>query len=80
MSVTGLRATATLISECRQTAKKDTETYPVVELAIGTFEHKNPRIGTVKKPAFKIVGKVSRNGVEPPQTGAGAVLDDEIPF
>jgi hypothetical protein len=34
----------------------------------------------VKKPAFKIVGKVSRDGVVAPQIGAGAVMDDEIPF
>jgi hypothetical protein len=80
MSVTGLRAVASLISECKQMAKKEPEMYPVVELAIGAFEHKNPRIGTVKKPAFKIAGKVSRNGVAPAQIGTGAVLDDEIPF
>jgi hypothetical protein len=61
-------------------AKKDPDNYPIVELAVGAFEHKNPQIGTVKKPAFKVVGKAPRNGVEPPQIGAAAVLDDEIPF
>ena len=50
-----------------------------MELAIGAFEHKNPKIGTVKKPAFKIAGKASRDGVEA-KIGAAAVLDDDIPF
>ena len=71
---------ASLISECKQMAKKDSATYPVVELAIGSFEHRNPKIGVVRKPAFKIVGKAPRDGVEAPQIGAGALLDDEIPF
>src|SRR5262249_20300675 len=79
-SATGLRAVASLISECKQIAKREPPVYPVVELAVGAYEHKDPRVGMVKKPAFKIVGKVSRRRVEPPQIGAGAVLDDEIPF
>jgi hypothetical protein len=61
-------------------ARREPDIYPIIELAVGAFEHKDPRVGTVKKPAFKIVGKVSRNGIELPQLGAGAVLDDEIPF
>jgi len=77
-STTGLRAVASLISECKQMSKREPDVYPVVELAVGAFEHKDPRVGTVKKPAFKIVGKVSRDGV--PQIGAGTVMDDEIPF
>jgi hypothetical protein len=80
MSVTGLRSVASLIAECKQMAKKEPAMYPVVELAIGTFEHKNPQIGTVKKPAFKLVGKAPRDGIERPQISTGAVLDDEIPF
>jgi hypothetical protein len=79
-STTGLRAVASLVSECKQMAKREPDVYPVIELAVGAFEHKEPRVGTVKKPAFKIVGKVSRSGVEPPQIGAAAVLNDEIPW
>jgi len=79
-SVTGLRAVASLISECKQMQKKEPTMYPVIELAVGAFEHKDPRVGTVKKPAFKIVGKVSRDGIAAPQISAGAVMDDEIPF
>jgi len=80
MSLTGLRAVASLISECRQMAKRDPDNYPVIELAVGAFEHRNPQIGTVKKPSFKIVGKASRDGIAAPQISTGAVLDDEIPF
>src|SRR5262249_41065553 len=69
MSVTGLRSVASLIAECKQMAKKQPTMYPVVELAIGAFEHKNPQIGTVKKPAFKLVGTAPRDGIEPPQIG-----------
>ena len=79
-STTGLRAVASLVSECKQMAKREPDVYPVIELAVGAFEHKDPRVGTVKKPAFKIVGKVSRTGLEPPQIGAAAVLNDEIPW
>ena len=79
-STTGLRAVASLISECKQMAKREPDVYPVVELAVGAFEHKDPRVGTVKKPGFKVVGKVSRNGVEPPQIGTAATLNDEIPW
>jgi len=79
-SVTGLRAVASLISECKQMQKKEPTMYPIVELAIGAFEHKNPMIGTVKKPAFKVVGKTPRDGVAPAQVRTETLLDDEIPF
>jgi hypothetical protein len=78
-SKTGLRAVATLISTCKQMAKRESDVWPVVELKVSSFEHRDPRIGLVKKPDFKIVGKVNKSGV-PQQIGAGAVLDDEIPF
>jgi hypothetical protein len=79
-STTGLRAVASLISECKQMSKREPSMYPVIELAVGAFEHKDPRVGMVKKPAFKIVGKASRDGIAPTQIGTGAMLDDEIPF
>jgi hypothetical protein len=79
-SVTGLRSVATLISTCKQMAKREPDVYPVVELRVSAFESKkNPRIGLVKKPDFKIVGKVNRNGAAP-QISAAATLNDEIPW
>jgi len=78
-SKTGLRAVATLISTCKQMAKREPDIWPVIELKVSSFEHRDSRIGQVKKPDFKIVGKVPRNGAVP-QIGAAAVLNDEIPF
>src|SRR5262249_269520 len=74
-STTGLRAVASLISECKQMAKREPDVYPVIEL-----EKKARGGGRVRKRGFKVVGKVSRNGVEPPQSGTAATLDDEIPW
>lgn len=79
MSKTGLRAVATLISTCKQWAKRDPDSYPLVELNVSSYKHKDPRVGPVKKPDFKLVGKAPKNGATL-QIGAAAVMDDEIPF
>lgn len=79
MSKTGLRAVATLISTCKQMAKRDPDSYPIIELKVSSYKHKDPRVGLVKKPDFKLVGKVAKNGATL-QIGTAATLDDEIPF
>jgi hypothetical protein len=77
-SASGLRAAASLISTCKQEAKRYPDMYPVIELAVGAFKARNGI--TVKKPSFKVVGRAPRNGMGQVQIGTSADLDDEIPF
>lgn len=77
-SVTGLRAVGLLVAACKSMMEKNPDEYPIFELRISEFEHKDSRIGVVTKPDFVRVGKAPRNGTA--QIDHGAAMDDEIPF
>jgi len=45
---------------CRQHAKAPDETYPLVKLETGSYQHKDRSIGRVKFPVLEIVKHVAR--------------------
>jgi hypothetical protein len=61
---------------------------PLVKLKSSGFQHKDPRIGWVGKPAFAVCGRVNRDetasgggdGVDPSAGSIAADLNDEIPI
>jgi hypothetical protein len=67
-SHTGRKAVAALLKNCNR-AGSDL----IVKLAVGSFKHKDARIGTVFVPSFVVVADAKR-------TGAAPVLDDAVPF
>jgi hypothetical protein len=65
-SYTGRKAVAALLKNCNR-AGSDL----IVKLAVGSFKHKDPRIGTVFVPSFVVVADAKRTA---------PVLDDDLPF
>jgi hypothetical protein len=65
-SYTGRKAVAALLKNCNR-AGSDL----IVKLAVGSFKHKDPRIGVVYVPSFVVVADAKRTA---------PVLDDAIPF
>jgi hypothetical protein len=58
-----------LLAHCRQLARRDSDNYPIVKLAIASYESR--RFGSQYKPAFPIVGKT-------PKAGTGKSVDSSI--
>jgi hypothetical protein len=67
-----------LLSHCRQLARRAPDFYPVIRLAIGSYESK--KFGSQYKPVFQIVGKTPKAGTTKPDTSIGADMDDAIPL
>jgi hypothetical protein len=78
MSVTGLRAVANLLTQSARMAAKDGDSYPVIKLRCGGYEHK--RFGWVKVPAFERTGKAPKSDITAAVTSVAGDLDDTIPF
>ena len=79
-SITGRRAVGRLIDECRKMLRREPNDYPVIKLALGSFQHRDERVGRVTVPAFVRVGKTPKTGVAAIDTSIGTDLNDEIPF
>jgi hypothetical protein len=79
-SITGRRAVGRLLDECRKMQRREPNDYPVVKLALGSFQHRDERVGNVVVPAFPRVGKTPRTGMAAIDTSIKADLSDEIPF
>jgi hypothetical protein len=79
-SITGRGAVGKLILACKRMRQSDPNSYPVVRLDLGGFEHRDPRIGWVTTPAFPVVGKGPKDGTAVPDTSIAADMDDAIPF
>jgi hypothetical protein len=77
-SLTGRRAVQLVLQHYARMQKRDPGFYPVIQLKVSGFQHRDDRIGWVKTPAFAIVGKA--------KAGAAKKVDlpddagDEIPF
>jgi hypothetical protein len=67
-----------LLSHCRQMARRDPDSYPIVRLAISNYESR--KYGMQFKPSFKIVGKTPKAGVAQHDTSTKADFSDEIPY
>jgi hypothetical protein len=79
-SITGRRAVGRVIDECRKMLRREPNDYPVVKLALSSFQHREERIGRVTVPAFVRVGKTPKTGVAAIDTSIAADMDDEVPF
>jgi hypothetical protein len=79
-SITGRRAVGRVIDECRKMLRREPNDYPVIKLALSSFQHREERIGRVTVPAFVRVGKTPKTGVAAIDTSVAADMGDEIPF
>ena len=79
-SITGRRAVGRLIDECRKMQRREPNDYPVIKLALGSFQHRDERVGRVTVPAFVRVGKTPKTGTAAIDTSIGTDLNDEISF
>jgi hypothetical protein len=79
-SVTGRRAVDRLISECGRMQRAEPNDYPIIKLRIGGFEHRDPRIGWIKTPAFERVGKAPKADTTMADTSISGELNDEVPW
>jgi hypothetical protein len=79
-SITGRREVGNLIKHCSRMAVKERDLYPVIQLRVGGFAHRDPRVGWVKTPKFAIVGSAPKGDTAAADTSIGGDLDDSIPF
>jgi len=79
-SITGRRAADRLISDCGRMQRIEPNDYPIIKLRIGGFEHRDPRIGWIKTPAFERCGKASKADTTMADTSLSGELNDEVPW
>jgi hypothetical protein len=79
-SITGRRAVGRVIDECRKMLRREPNDYPVIKLALSSFQHREERIGRVTVPAFVRVGKTPKTGMAAIDTSIAADMNDEVPF
>jgi hypothetical protein len=60
--------------------KTHPDTYPVIKLKVGGFQHRDDRVGWVATPVLAVVGRVSKDGAAKPDSSIAADLNDQIPF
>jgi hypothetical protein len=78
-SITGRNAVGRVIDECRKMQRHDPDNYPVIKLALGSFQHRDERVGRVVVPAFPRIGKAPISGVAAATTSLADDMDDGIP-
>src|SRR5262249_24319353 len=67
MTDTGRRAAGQLLRHYDRTQRTSPGELPIVQLRVGGFNHRDPRVGWVKTPVFKVVGRVpGTTAVKPP--------------
>jgi hypothetical protein len=79
-SITGRRAIGELLRHYNRTQKTKPDTLPVVRSKVGGFQHRDERVGWVKKPVFAIVGSAPKEGVAKPDSSIAADMNDTLPF
>jgi hypothetical protein len=79
-SVTGRRAVGNLLRHYDRMTYNHGDSYPVVRLKKGGFNHRDERIGWVATPAFAVVGRAPKDSAVKPDTSVGADLNDKLPF
>jgi len=79
-SKTGRAACDNLISLCMRMQRSESDYYPVIRLDVGSFEHRDTRIGKILKPQFTRIGRAPKADVTLAATDAADDFQDEIPF
>jgi hypothetical protein len=72
-------AVGKLLQHYDRTLKTDAGHYPLIQLKVGGFKHKDPRVGWVHTPVLAIVGKYPRADAATP-TSPPADFNDELPY
>lgn len=78
-SQTGRNGVGKLLAHYNRMRRGDPDSYPVIRLKPDGFQHKDPRVGWVNKPSFRVVGRAPKNSVAVPDTSAAADMNDAIP-
>jgi hypothetical protein len=79
-SITGRRACDAVIRICGKMQTREPDDYPVIKLRISGFEHKDPRVGWIKTPAFDRIGKAPKTNAALADTSREDDFSDSIPF
>jgi hypothetical protein len=69
-----------VIRMCGKMQKKEPDDYPVIKLRISGFEHKDPRVGWIKTPAFDRIGKAPKTDAALADTSRENDFSDAILF
>jgi hypothetical protein len=79
-SVTTRRAVGNLLRHYDRMRKTDSNSYPLVRLKVGGFNHRDERVGWVKVPVFAVVGRAPKESAAKPDTSISSDMNDQIPF
>ena len=79
-SISGRRAVGNLLRHFERLCKSHPDTYPIVRLKPGGFNHRDPRVGWVATPTFAVVGRAPKASAAKPNSSVSADLQDEIPW
>jgi hypothetical protein len=82
-SITGRRAVGNLLRHYDRMLKTHPDSYPVVRLKTGGFNHRDERVGWVQVPVFAVVGRTPKDGAAMPDIPPSPPvndMDDQIPF
>jgi hypothetical protein len=79
-SITGRKAIGNLLRHYDRTQRARDDSYPIVRLKVGGFQHRDARVGWVKTPVIAIVGRAPRSGTPNPDSSIQADMNDDLPF
>ena len=79
-SITGRRAIGNLLRHYERTRRGKDDSYPLVRLKIGGFQHRDDRVGWVKTPVIAVVGRAPKEGTARPDSSIAADMNDSLPF
>jgi hypothetical protein len=79
-SITGRRAIGLLLRYYDRLRRSDPNSYPLVRLKVGGFQHRDDRVGWVKTPVIAVVGCTPKDGAAKPNSSIGADMNDELPY
>jgi len=79
-SLTGRRAIGNLLRYYDRLRRTNPDSYPLVRLKIGGFQHRDDRVGWVKTPVIAVVGRTPKDGTAKPDSSIGADMNDSLPL
>jgi hypothetical protein len=79
-SVTGRRAIGLLLRYYDRLRRSNPDSYPLVRLKVGGFQHRDDRVGWVKTPVIAVVGRTPKDGAAKPDSSIAADMNDELPL
>jgi hypothetical protein len=77
-SPTGRNAVGRLLKHYNRMLRSHPDTYPVIRLRTGGFNHRDERVGWVTVPLFLVCGRAPTDSAAKPDTSVGTFIDDEI--